>query len=134
MVNPTLYRIGAGDIIQSEQDGDMRVNAQALLQSQQTVFTYDQAVLAQYISLKYLRQGFVVDGFNETVGRVHALIYQNNQLQTVHIALDDAMALPADRLHEYPADTVGFLRGDGHFNVVLSVEQTQNLAMAIHTH
>ena len=131
--NPKLSRIGYGAVMMQEKDGDIQVNLnEATLENPESTFQYTPQILGEYLSLKYLRQGQVMDAFGETVGKIMAVTYRNNGIEDVYIALDESFATGKARIFHMPFKEVSIIRDQDGFDLHLNKTQTERIARQVY--
>lgn len=124
---PIYYVFDAGDIMMQEGDGDIQLKERSKLRSINS-FVYNDDVYTRFISLKTLRQGYVSDSFDKTVGEIHALIYRNGRLEDVFIILDESFAIGENRLFHIPFEEADIISSQNGYTLRMSAAQTKDIA------
>jgi sporulation protein YlmC with PRC-barrel domain len=132
--NPKLSSVDYRYVLVQEQDGDIQVNIDGNVLKNSYEFKYTPDILKQYISLKYLRQGDVIDDFDKTVGRIIAVIYRNNKIEQIYVALSKNLASGKDRLFSVPFEAAHIIHEQDGFDLHLTKAQTESLAAQLYTY
>lgn len=126
--NPDLASVDYRHVLVQEQDGDIQLSIDETLLKDDYKFQYTPDIFKQYISLKYLRHGNVIDSFDETVGRIMAVIYRDNKIENIFVALSENLASGQDRLFNVPFEASQIVQDQDGFDLHLTARQTESIA------
>ena len=120
-------------IATQEEDGDVRANITDDQIDQRRKFDYATLNQDQYVSLKDLREGQILDFENKVVGQVQAVIYENASANQIFFALQPSM-VPAGKARVYGMSytEMNVVKNPDGFDIKLSKDQTEELAKLLY--
>lgn len=128
-----LGTLSFSQVLSQEPDGDTQLTITETTLDANTEFDYDSINYDEYISLRSLRDGQVVDDKNEYVGEIDALIYQNAEVQDVYFYVDPSLTPNGNvNLVKIPFEELNVVKNASGFDIQLSTEKTRELAASLY--
>ena len=124
-----LGTLSFSQVLSQEPDGDTQLTITETTLDAKTEFDYANIDYNQYISLRSLEDGQVIDDKSEYVGEIDALIYQNAEVQDVYFYVDPSLT-PHGRanLVKIPFDELNVVKNASGFDIQLSTEKNQRIS------
>jgi len=126
-----LTAIGFKNVIKQQSDGDVSVTMAEEKVEDKPDYNYSSIEDTNYVSLRNLYDGQLIDFEGNVTGQIDAVIYENAEAQNVYFTLRAtlAQALGA-RTFALPFDEVNIIESADGYDIKLTKEQT--LALAQH--
>ena len=123
------YRyVNFDDVLIEENDGDIHLSITKYSAEHGERIKYSEEILNGYLSLKYLKQADVITENESYVGKVRAVIYDNNKLQNIYIAVVPKTSSTATpQLIEIPFNKANIRFERGGYNIYVSAETTRKM-------
>lgn len=128
-----LTAIKFKNIIKQEANGDvlMSMDRQDVLNNRD--FNYAALNDEDYVSIRHLKDGQVLDYEGNVAGQIDAVIYENGEAQNIYFALSPSLS-PQGVSHVFglPYTAVQVVKNLDGYDIKLSKEQTESLAEALY--
>lgn len=120
-------------ITRQSPDGDVRLTIAEERVEAKPEFYYQDMNEDDYVSLRHLRHGQILDYRGEVAGQVEAVIYENAEAQNIYFALKPRL-VPAGkpRVYGLPFEEVNIVENPDGFDIQLTREQTESLAETLY--
>ncbi len=117
------------DIAYQESDGDVRTSITENNIEQRDSFNYADITDNDFISLKNLRNGQVLDDKGKYVGEIDALIYRNAEINNIYFTIRTELTNTANPVViKYPFEQLNIIKNIDGYDVQLTTEETRDLA------
>ena len=124
-----LRALSYEEVLSQNKEGDIKtITSKDNLESR-AAFDYQNLNDGQYVSLKLLQDGQILDFENRVVGSVEAIEYKDAKAQNVYIRLDpNYVPKGKEDVYRIPFNDLASVKGKAGYNMKLSETQTRDLA------
>ena len=114
-----------------ESDGDTYLTVGEETVDRVPEFEYSEEASDQFVSLRRLREGQLIDFEGKVAGEIDAIIYQNAEVQSLYFTLRPVLAERGFSKFKLPFSEIEVVENPDGLDIQLTKEQTQALAEAL---
>lgn len=123
-----LASLGFKKVLKQQVDGDILLTVAEERVEDTSEFRYADMDAQDYVSLRHLRDGQLIDFEGEVAGQIEAVIYENAEAQTLYFTLRPALAQQGAREFQIPFEEAEIVENRGGYDIQLTKAQTAALA------
>ncbi len=126
-----LKAIGFNEVVQQDSDGDVALSMTDSQFKDGQPFEYTADDKGNYISLRLLHSGQLLDYEGKVAGEIDAVIYENAEVQNIYFTLRPTLAQYGPSKLFIPFDEANIVRNQDGYDIQLTKEQTERLARTL---
>jgi len=124
-----LVKLKFEKVFKQDTDGDTKLSVTDNDILEKKEFIYSDLEDADYVSLRHLRDGQILDYQGKVAGKVDAIIYENAEAQKIYFALKPKLS-PTGQVEKFgiPFESVDVVVNPDGYDIKLNKEQTEAIA------
>lgn len=126
-----LKAIQFNNVFKQENDGDVMLSVSEDTVEEKSAFNYAKLNDNEYVSLRHLRDGQLLDFEGNVAGQIDGIIYQNAEVQNIYFQLRPVLAKEGFAKFQLPFGELNIVNNPDGYDIQLDKEQTDALANAL---
>ena len=132
----SLSAVGFKQVLKQNEEGDVTLTVSEDIVKKEPAFDYSSLENTNYVSLRNLQDGQLLDYEGKVAGQIDGIIYENAEVQNIYFTLRPILVQNNAQnasTFQLPFKEINIIKNNDGYDIKLDKEQTQALAKSLFT-